>query len=48
MDGKTFETFLENDGFEKNVMSKFDDFLHESFGKRMCLMASWGLIYSDV
>ncbi|KIL55029.1 hypothetical protein M378DRAFT_18307 [Amanita muscaria Koide BX008] len=36
MDGKTFETFLENDGFEKNVMSKFDDFLHESFDQAEC------------
>lgn len=34
-DGKTFEAFLGNDSFEKNFMSKFDDFLHESFGEWM-------------
>ena len=33
MDGKTFEGFLGGDHFEKKVMSKFDDFLHESFGE---------------
>jgi hypothetical protein len=32
-DGKTFEGFLGGDQFEKRVMSKFDDFLSESFGK---------------
>jgi hypothetical protein len=34
VDGKTFESFLGNDRFEKKIMSKFDNFLHESFGKR--------------
>jgi len=32
-DGRNFEAFLGNDHFEKKVMSKFDDFLHESFGE---------------
>ncbi|KAI0245466.1 hypothetical protein BJV78DRAFT_1287779 [Lactifluus subvellereus] len=36
MDGKTFEAFLENDHFEKKIMSKFDDFLHESFDPAEC------------
>ncbi|KAH9955191.1 hypothetical protein BGW80DRAFT_1566314 [Lactifluus volemus] len=35
-DGKTFEGFLGNDRFEKKVMSKFDDFLHESFDQGEC------------
>jgi hypothetical protein len=35
VDGKTFETFLGNDNFEKKVILKFDNFLHKSFGKKM-------------
>jgi hypothetical protein len=37
-DGKTFEGFLGGDCFEKKVMSKFDDFLHESFGEWMLVV----------
>jgi hypothetical protein len=33
MDGRTFDTFLGTDQFEKKVLSKFDDFLNESFGE---------------
>jgi hypothetical protein len=34
-DGKTFETFLGNDQFERSVMLKFDDILQESFSKKV-------------
>ena len=35
-DGKTFEDFLGgNDKFEKKMLTKFDEFLHEAFGKHM-------------
>lgn len=32
-DGRSFETFLGKDNFEKRILSKFDKFLQESFGK---------------
>jgi hypothetical protein len=35
MDGKTFEAFLGGDRFNKKILSKFDDFLQESFGKSL-------------
>lgn len=32
--GKTFDQFLGNEGFEEGIMMDFDEFLHQSFGKR--------------
>jgi len=32
-DGKSFDAFLGKDRFENKFMSKFDEFLHEFFGK---------------
>ena len=34
-DGKTFQTFLGNDKFDKKIVSKFDEFLREAFGKHL-------------
>jgi len=34
IDGETFNDFLGDDGFETQIMGKFDHFLRESFGEQ--------------
>ena len=48
-DGRNFTEFLGGNEFDRVVVSKFDDFLQESFGERTFKrLVEWTLMYGNM